>query len=63
MKKYICCNCGFRSSLQVENIKRDHGTIHHKCRNCNAVAFPAKIVLESTMRSYMMEIKLSFRMD
>lgn len=63
MKKYICSNCGFRSRLQVENIKRNNGVIHHKCRNCGTVAFPSKLVLQSAMRSYMMDHKLNFPMQ
>jgi len=60
MKKYICGNCGFRSRFQVKDIKRDDGTIHHRCCNCDAVVFPTKLVLQSMMRGYMIDKKLNF---
>ena len=60
MKKYICSNCGYRSRLQVKDIKHQNGTVHHRCRNCNAVVFSANLVLESMMRSHMIQHGLDY---
>lgn len=62
MKKYICSECGFRSRLQVQKIKRENGAIQHRCRNCDAVAYPSKKILENVMRGYMLDKKLNFSM-
>lgn len=61
MKKYICSNCGFRSRLQVESVKHEKtGAVHHRCRNCDTVAYPTKLVLQSVMRSYLIKTRLNF---
>lgn len=49
VKKYICCNCGFRSRFQTTAIK-DLGHVYHKCNNCDAKVYSSKTVLESMMR-------------
>lgn len=61
MKKYICSNCGFRNRFQVETMKHEKtGAKSHKCRNCNAVAFKSKGIIENIMRGYMMKHELNF---
>lgn len=52
MKKYICPNCGFKRGLET---KKDGK--HRWCKNCNAQVYSSKVVLESVLRTDILENK------
>ena len=42
MKKYICVNCGFRSSIKTETALTENGVKLHRCKNCGCIVFTSK---------------------